>query len=273
MAKQKDTELGVSLTVVVGSIIIVFLLGIFIGLNIENAYFKSVGGLKEPTIKAYEITDQKIIKEYAPVSTESTFTSIYVPAVDEEGSGVVTSLDVQVSPGSGKILTNIDKLFFWVDTQNSIRKATKVAEDITGKDISKYDIVYTVRANASVIEGGSAGAALTIATIAGLQNKTINNSVMITGTIEEDGTIGPIGEVVAKAIGAKEVGASLFLVPIGQGSSKIYRPERSCYSEAGFQICETRTVGEKIFISKDVGIEVREVANIQQATQYFFGAD
>jgi len=266
MAKQKDAELGVSLTVVVGSLVIVFLLGIFIGvtINIQQP------SLSATNIQTLDTLSKERIQEYLPAGSKASFASINVPAVDDQGNGVVTALDVQVSPGSGKILTNIDKLFFWVDTQNSIRKATKVAQDITGKDISKYDIVYTVRANASVIEGGSAGAALTIATIAGLQNKTINNSVIITGTIEEDGTIGPIGEVVAKAIGSKEAGASLFLVPKGQGSSKVYRPERACYSEASFQICETKTVSEKIFISKDVGIEVKEVKNINEAVQYFF---
>lgn len=266
--QKQQTRTGVSLTAVAGSLAIVFLLGIFIGATL---------GIRQPTsfganIQADGNLSKEKVQEYLPAGSKASFASINVPAVDDEGNGVVTALDVQVSPGSGKILTNIDKLFFWVDTQNSIRKATKVAEDITGKGISQYDIVYTVRANASVIEGGSAGAALTIATIAGLQNKTINSSVMITGTIEEDGSIGPIGEVVAKAIGAKEAGAKLFLVPNGQGSSKVYRPLRNCYSEAGFEICETKTVSEKIFISKDVGIEVREVKTVSEAMQYFFAS-
>lgn len=271
MPKPKNPDLGISLTVVVGSLVIVLLLGIFVGLNIEEAHKKTAE--KPGNIKASGAIpeDERITKEYFPDSGQSTFSSISVPAVDDQGNGVVTTLDVQVSPGSGKLLTNIDKLFFWVDTQNSIRKATKVAQDITGKDASNYDIVYTVRANASVIEGGSAGAALTIATIAALENKTLNKSVLITGTIEEGGSVGPIGEVVAKAIGAKEHGAQLFLVPNGQGSSKIYRPERNCYSESGFQVCETKTVSEKIYISKDVGIEVKEVKNIREALQYFFG--
>ncbi len=274
MAKKKDSQFQVSITVVIGSLVVLFLLGIFVGLYVADKY--SVPAELQKTMykdsAGINGQSQDIIKEYITTDGKSTFASIAVPAVDDQGNGVVTFLDVQASPGSGRILTNIDKLFFWVDTQNSIRKATKVAEDITGKDMSKYDIVYTVKANASIIEGGSAGAALAIATIAALENKTIDKKVMVTGTVEEDGRVGPIGEVVAKAIGAKEAGATLFLVPSGQGSSKIYRPERKCYSEAGFQICETRTIAEKIYITKDVGIEVKEVKNIREALQYFFGS-
>ena len=268
MGRKNNAYLQIHLTIVLGSLVIMFLLGMFLGLHISANDTR--GDASFASDKPLKIIDSE--KEYIPVTSGSSFSSIFVPAVDEQGNGVVTALDVQVSPGSGRILTNIDKLFFWVDTQNSIRKSTKVAEEITGKDLSKYDIVYTVKANASVIEGGSAGAALTVATIAALENKSLNNKVMITGTIEEDGSVGPIGEVVAKAIGAKDVGATLFLVPNGQGSSKVYRPERTCYSEGSIQICETRTISEKIFISKDVGIEVREVRNIREALQYFFGS-
>ncbi len=267
MARKKDnTDHNIRLTVVLGSLIIMFLLGLFLGYSISTTEIEKTS--KFDTKKDLTITNNQ---PTIPIITGSTFSTINVPAVDDKGNGVVTALDVQVSPGSGRILTNIDKLFFWVDTQNSIKKATKVAQDITGKDLSKYDIIYTVKANASIIEGGSAGAALTIATIAALENKSLNNKVMITGTVEEDGSIGPIGEVVAKAIGAKDIGATLLLVPTGQGSSKIYRPEKKCFTESGVEVCETKTVAEEIFISKDVGIEVKEVSKIQDAMGYFFG--
>ena len=263
MPKKNDPYMHIRFTVVLGSMIVMFLLGIFLGYSVST---------DESSAKFDSDKDFTVTKEYVSVAGGSSFSTILVPAVDDQGNGVVTALDVQVSTGSGRVLTNIDKLFFWVDTQNSIRIATKVAQDLTGKVLSKYDIVYTVKANASVIEGGSAGAALTVATIAALENKSINNKIMITGTIEEDGRVGPIGEVVAKAIGAKDVGATLFLVPAGQGSSSVYRPEKKCYTESGIQICETRTISEKIYISKDVGIEVREVHNIKEAMNYFFGS-
>ena len=278
MAKRRnkqDTQLQIHLVVVIGSLIIMLLLGVFLGVYIWPEYFQEksdVPGISEtpaPTTKIETKQYTEPVREFVRTDKESTFATIGVPAVDEQGNGVVTSLDVQVSPGTGKILTNIDKLFFWVDTQNSIRIATKVAEEVTKKDASLYDIVYAVRANASVIEGGSAGAALTIATIAALENKTLNRSVMITGTIAEDGKVGPVGEIFAKAVAAKDMGAALFLVPEGQGSTRVYKPQRDCYKEGIVQICETKTTSEKVFISKDVGIEVREVKTVQAAIKYF----
>ena len=65
--------------------------------------------------------------------------------------------------------------------------------------------------------GPSAGAALTIATIAALKHDSIRSDVVITGTINADGTIGQIGGVLEKAQAAKDIGAKLFLVPVGQG--------------------------------------------------------
>src|SRR3990170_6224392 len=119
---------------------------------------------------------------------------ILLPAVDDEGNGLVTPLKVEVRAGNGRILTNIDKLLFWVDTQFSIRTAKSVAEDYTRINTSKFDLIYTIESSeATVIGGPSAGAALTVATIAALQNKSLNPNVMITGTIELDGSIGKVG--------------------------------------------------------------------------------
>ena len=266
-----DVHMQVHLVVAIGSLFIMFLLGIFLGVYISPEYKQVQNGAVSASTKSLTEIDKIQPETFIKMDGNSTSSSIGVPAVDEEGNGVVTTLNVQISTGSGKILTDIDKLFFWVDTQNSIRTGTKVAEEFTKKDLSKYDIVYSVRANASVIEGGSAGAALTIATIAALENKTLNKSVMMTGTINVDGSIGPIGEVFAKAVAAKDVGAKLFLVPEGQGSTRVYKPQKNCYKEDYVEICETKTTSEKIFISKDVGIEVKEVANIKDAVKYFLG--
>lgn len=202
-------------------------------------------------------------------SFPSNTVTINVPAVDSQGNGVVAKLKVQAIPGEGRILTNINQLLFWVDTQFSIRVAEMVAENITRADLSKVDLIYTIETDASVIEGGSAGAALTIATIAVLKNETLPSDVMITGTINPDGTIGPIGAVLAKAAAAKDVGAKIFLVPEGQGSQVNYRPEKKCEQVGPVTFCTTEYKPEKIDISKDVGIEIREVPTITDALKYF----
>ncbi|RLI98444.1 MAG: hypothetical protein DRP00_01925 [Candidatus Aenigmatarchaeota archaeon] len=195
--------------------------------------------------------------------------SLKIPAVDNKGNGVVTTLKVEAKPGEGRTLVNIDQLLFWIDTQHSIRLAKRVAENVTGIDLSHVDLVYAIETNASIIEGPSAGAAITVATIAAIENRTINESVMMTGTINHDGTIGPVGGIVAKAKAAKDVGAKLFLVPEGQAVQTYYEPEQHCEKFGFITYCTTEYKPKKIDVGKEVGIEVKEVSTIQEALKYF----
>lgn len=200
---------------------------------------------------------------------DMTQATVIVPAVDQNGNGVATKLEVQVVPGNGKALVNIDKLLFWVDTQNSMRTARNVAESVMGINLSKTDIVYTITADASVVEGPSAGAALTVATIAALQGKEVAKEVMMTGTINPDGTIGPIGGALEKAKAAKAIGADLFLVPEGQSVEISFEQTRSCERIGFADYCTIETIPHTTNITEAAGISVIEVSNITEALDYF----
>ncbi|NOZ82029.1 MAG: hypothetical protein GXO63_02665 [Candidatus Micrarchaeota archaeon] len=216
-------------------------------------------------------THEKIIyvQMKSPGSNESSIT-MRVPAVDENGNGVLVDLTVETRPGKNRILANIDKLLFWVDTQHSIQTAKEVAVNLTGIDTSGLDIIYTINTNASIVGGPSAGAALTVATISALLNKTPRKDVVITGTINPDGTIGEVGGILEKAEAAKRGGAKMILVPKGQRTEVKVVPNETCVSKPGFLYCETVYVKKRIDISKRVGITVREVENISEALGYFF---
>lgn len=194
---------------------------------------------------------------------------IKVPAVDEEGNGVVTWLVVDVMPGEGRTLADIDQLLFWVDTQHSIQVAKAVATNYTMLDISNLDVVYAIDTEATLVEGPSAGAALTVATVAALYNDTLDPDVMITGTISPDGTIGPVGGVLEKATAAEEVGADTFLVPKGQSIQVSYSHEKECERVGPFTYCHTNYVPERVEIAEEVGIDIIEVQNIAEALKYF----
>jgi len=202
--------------------------------------------------------------------TQERFVKIYVPAVDNEGKGVATVLKVGIKPGNGRVLVDINNILFWLDTQQSIQIAKKVAQEITKVDLSKFDLIYSLESiNASVVEGPSAGAALTIATIAAIEGKEVDTKVMITGTINYDGTIGAVGGIIPKAQAAKEVGATTFLVPLGQGTQVNYIPEEKCERIGYFTFCTT-TYKKKIEnVGKSVGINVVEVKDIREAMKYF----
>ncbi len=192
-----------------------------------------------------------------------------VPAIDNEGNGVVTTLKVEVRDAEGRVLADVNNLLFWVDTQYSIRVAQRVAQNKTTVNISSVDLIYGIETDASLIEGPSAGAALTIATIAALENKTLNPNVMMTGTINPDGTIGRVGGILEKVKAAKEAGATIFLVPEGQSSQTYYKPVESCEKVGSLTYCTTEYKKEKVNVTETAGIDVVEVSDVGDALKYF----
>lgn len=204
-----------------------------------------------------------------PSVTKKGTVELNMPAVDNQGNGVITTLKVEAQDGEGRVLTDVNNLLFWVDTQYSIRTAQRVAQDIVGLNISSVDLIYNIETNASLIEGPSAGASLTVATIAALENKQLTPHVMMTGTINPDGTIGPVGGIVEKAKAAKDVGATIFLVPEGQGVQTSYKPIQDCQKIGSLTYCTTEYQAEKVNVTGSVGIKVVEVSNIEDALKYF----
>ncbi len=227
-----------------------------------------IGSLQQPEI--IEKPVEKIVEISVPLPTIYSTARTLLPAVDEEGNGVVTPLDVEIKTGTGRTLTNIDKLLFWIDTQQSIQTARNMAEKFTNISTKNFDIIYAITAgNATLVGGPSAGAALTITTIAALQNKTLKSDVMITGTINEDGSIGRVGAVLEKAQAAKDVGATIFLVPEGEGKEVKVIPEEKCDQIPGGIFCETNYKRKEVNIGETIGIKVIEVSKIEDALPYF----
>lgn len=170
-----------------------------------------------------------------------------VLAVDENDIGHVIELEVVVKEGKSNLFLNVANVLVDETLQSSAQTAVHVARDVTRTSLINKDILINIKAPAEahglIISGGSAGAAMTLAAMAAMQGKTLRKDVLITGTINFDHTIGRIGAARAKALAAKEKGAVLFLVPLEQ----------------------KKEVG-------DVGIEVREVKDIEDAARYAFSS-
>ncbi len=214
-------------------------------------------------------SEKKVIEMKADEPEFSKDVEILLPAVEESGQGIMAWLKVEVHEGEGRTLLEINDISFWEDTQESIRIAKSVAEEVTNVDTSQYDIIYSVNANASKIEGPSAGAAMAIATSVALKNKNINNSVVITGYLKEDGTIGKVSGILAKAEAAKENGVKLFLVPLGQRIQTKIETKKQCEHGVFTAYCETKVIEENVDIQEEVGIDVIEVGSISEALKYF----
>ena len=66
------------------------------------------------------------------------------------------------------------------------------------------------------IDGPSAGALKTVAVLSLMQGHTIDEDVTMTGTINPDGTLGPVGGIPEKVLGAAAEGFTKVLIPAGQ---------------------------------------------------------
>jgi uncharacterized protein len=142
--------------------------------------------------------------------------------------GVTMKATVELRRGSGKILVNTQPRV-GISLQDSVRTASMVAENFTGIELGRTDILVTVisEGEVDVVDGPSAGAAITVAIIASVKGEFINESVFITGTINPDGTIGQVGGIPEKALAAAKMGAREFLVPRGQSIITIWKEERT----------------------------------------------
>ncbi|MEM7819251.1 MAG: S16 family serine protease [Candidatus Aenigmatarchaeota archaeon] len=231
-------------------VIIVFLIGFLFGL----------GSIPKEIKKTSEFKQQNI---------NETIIEIGIPAVDSKGNGVVGKLETIVRPGTGLVLVNINNVLAQYDTQYSGRVAAKVASEYTKTNMSNLDVIYNIKVNASIVEGPSAGASMALSIILALENKKSNPNVMITGTINEDGTIGPVGAIYEKALAAKNANATIFLVPQDQSTQYGYKRERECKKFDFIEYCSIKYIAEKINIGESLNITVKEVRNIDDAVKYF----
>ena len=136
--------------------------------------------------------------------------------------------------------------------QGSARIAAKVAGEVTGKDINKYNTYITVRSDVPVVGGPSAGGTMTIGIICELMNWSLNKHVMMTGTINPDGSIGPVGGILEKIEAAKKANCTIMLIPKGQR-----------YVEVNGNKIDAVEFGKKL------GVKVIEVGSIYEAIPYF----
>jgi uncharacterized protein len=207
--------------------------------------------------------------------------TVYAPAVastDEGYIGVMSTITVTIqSNGSGKVFVDTLPLT-QVDMQGSARLAVKVASALVKNDAncsinpSSFDYFFVVRTNAPIIGGPSAGGIMTVATIALLENWSLDEYTVMTGMINPDGSIGPIGGIPYKVDAANNVGAKRFLIPKGQ--STYLETIQEVITNNGWTQTQIRTVTRTIedyIKNKGYNLEIVEVEDINQAVKNFTG--
>jgi predicted S18 family serine protease len=194
------------------------------------------------------------------------------PFIQEKISkeGALLNLSVEIRPGKGRVLVQTAPLM-GIIFQDAANTAVFVAENKTGRQLSSSDIIFSITApkEAPGIDGPSAGALMTMLTISAINNGTrLNNSITLTGTIDNEGNIGPIGGVLEKAQAAKAGGKTLFLIPRGNSELVTYKSVEK--KIGGFTFIERKPeiVNAKKYIEREVGIDIEYVATIDDVLRY-----
>jgi len=187
--------------------------------------------------------------------------------------GHVLHADVELVEGQGRVLVNTE-VINGQDIQASARTAATVVESLMGISLSGTDVILTVRAEGSVevVDGSSAGGAITVAIMAAVTGHGIVDGVYMTGTINSDGSIGEVGGVPYKALAAAENGAETILVPIGLGTVVLYRPTTVTRGRITMTTYEKVTMGlEEYLLESGYSVRVVEVGSALEAYRVFTG--
>ncbi len=167
--------------------------------------------------------------------------------------GVTADLYLETKPGTGRIFIESTPLTK-IDTQISTHFAKELACEYTGKDCSRLDFFYTIKAKAAIIGGPSAGAAMAALTVGVLEGTELNQSIAITGTINSGNIIGHVGGIPEKIEAAHDSGIQKVLIPKGEviGSS------------GNISI-------NAIDYGKSLGVDVAEVFSLDEVMKEFTG--
>ncbi|MDE1810869.1 MAG: hypothetical protein KGH66_02410 [Candidatus Micrarchaeota archaeon] len=177
--------------------------------------------------------------------------SINALAVDTtNNTGSLTLINLTVTSGNGNVSIS-GPAEVANSTIQSASTAAQYASGYLGLNFTHYNFAYYINSPGGNVSGPSAGAALTLLAISSLSHNHLNGGMAITGTISQDGSVGPVGGVYDKVTAAENSGAKYVLVPSApQGSA-----ENMLYA----------------LVQANTGVPLIEVSNISQAYSYAFG--
>ena len=133
--------------------------------------------------------------------------------------------------------------------------AVVVSAFLTGQPMARWRISFDA---AGKIDGPSAGGLMTATVLSAIRRDKILPHVTMTGTINPDGSIGPVGGIYYKIIGAKRVGKTTVLIPVGKTH------EKPCGSAVPKSLVER---------GAQLGVRVIPVGTIYEAYKHLTGKD
>jgi uncharacterized protein len=189
-------------------------------------------------------------------------------AVKETSNGTFqgssADLYLEIQNGQGRVFLDTYPLTK-LDTQMSTRFAKEIACSQIDFNCDNYDFIYTIKSNSVIVGGPSAGAAITLLTIAALKNIDLKENITITGTINSGGIIGSVGGLKEKIDAASSIGLKKVLIP--NGEIVIENENISNATDKNASKIDLLEYGKKL------GIEVIEVPTIKDALYHLSGID
>ncbi|MEO6594034.1 MAG: FHA domain-containing protein [Planctomycetota bacterium] len=174
-----------------------------------------------------------------------------------QASGGTSPSTVRISPNSkeGASVGVLEE--FAGGAGNQWRTATWLAAfsacKLTGQALTDYEFVVRTGGH---IDGPSAGMLMTSTMIALLRGTTPRADTTMTGTINPDGSAGPVGGIVQKMEGASKDGIKRFGFPMGARNHQDLRNGRMVdLFDAG----------------KEFGLEVREIRDVFEGYEFLTG--
>ncbi len=197
-------------------------------------------------------------------------TTLKVAAIDQDGKGLVLDLNIEIIEGKGRVLLSTMP-FTGISAQHSQNTATKLAENVTGKDLSDKDVIFSFEEKTGSIDGESAGGAMAAGVIAEIEGKEIREDVVFSGTVDEQGRIGEVGAALQKAYAAAISNASILLMPRAQ-LKEIVVIER-LGEENGLLMKKTKGLEIDLtgYAKEHWGLEIIGVETIEEAMEVYYG--
>jgi hypothetical protein len=210
-----------------------------------------------PTAPNHTSTTVSATTTTAPKPTSVTIHPLFVRTGAGTASGGVGKEIISAQPSSDHTLRvdfSEDEVAGLGDSSRAASwSAVTVATLLTGAPLEgqyRFEI-------SGAIDGPSAGALKTVAVLSLMKGDTIKPDITMTGTINPDGTVGPVGGIPQKIEGAAKDGYKTVLIPAGQ---------RNSVSEAGGGLVDVVNEGTRL------GVEVREVSDVYDAYKTLTGS-
>ncbi|WP_254538783.1 S16 family serine protease [Halomarina litorea] len=173
-------------------------------------------------------------------ATLPTPTRYYLPAVDGFDNGLIVPFDVKFTEGVGELFVNLNGIEVRHDLQLALREARETATRLTGGSLANMATHVTFDSPSSgvfALRGKSWEAGLTVAFVASLRQRALSQETLITGIVNDDGALLPVGGIETKARAARAIGARELIVSASKPTDVAVQ---------GLQIVEAPSISEAL---------------------------